>query len=125
MYLKTFALKKLPKWIKSAIKAKYEFKINHHYLIIDGNIVPIDYENTGVLQKGTHYSNGLHQFLQIKEQLMISDENLMTNYLSNVGYFNRFIKRDKSDKILSNNIYGLSGTLGTEREIKLYIRVIV
>ena len=38
----------------------------HHYEIRNGDIVPIDFENTGCLQENVQWENGLHQFLQIK-----------------------------------------------------------
>ena len=39
--------------------------------------------------------------------------NITTNYLSNIGLFKRYIQRDDKGDILKNNIFGLSGTLGS------------
>ena len=30
-------------------------------------IAPVDYTSTGVIQEHTHWSNGLHQYLQIQD----------------------------------------------------------
>ena len=49
-------------------------------------------------------SDGLHQFLQIKHGLRLTSENLVTSFVSNVGYFKRY----------GNNLYGLTGTIGSE-----------
>ena len=50
-------------------------------------------------------SDGLHQFLQIKHSIQLTAENLVTSFVSNVGYFKRY----------GTNIYGLTGTIGTEK----------
>lgn len=59
------------------------------------------------MQLSTKYSNGLHQILQIKHGLNITTFNLITNYLSNVTFFKRY----KTET--SNNICGMTGTLGS------------
>jgi preprotein translocase subunit SecA len=116
-YLKDFALKSIPRWVNSAILALLVFKENHHYIISKGNIEPLDFRNTGIVQKKTHFSNGLHQFLQLQHKLKLTPENLMTNYLSNIGFFKRYRSSE------NNNIFGLTGTLGTEREQKLLAKI--
>jgi hypothetical protein len=45
------------------------------------------------------YNSGLHQFLQMKENVPVTTPNLTTNYISNVGYFKKY----------KNNILGLTG----------------
>ncbi|GBN13938.1 hypothetical protein AVEN_152812-1 [Araneus ventricosus] len=77
-HLRTFALDQLPYWIDNAIKARYVLKKDFHYAVKNGQIVPIDYDNTGVLQHNVVWSDGLHQFLQIKEGLKITPENVAT-----------------------------------------------
>lgn len=65
------------------------------------------------MQVSTTWSNGLHQFLQIKHGLKITAENLTTSFISNIGYFHRYINKNQSGEVLSNKIYGLTGTLGS------------
>jgi preprotein translocase subunit SecA len=99
----------LSEWIDSAIYAKYRCEINKHYVLDKGKIAPVDASNTGVVQQNMHWNNGLHQFLQIKHGAKITAESLTTNFISNVTYFKRY----------GSNIYGLTGTLGSDRARKL------
>ena len=108
-HLKSFANRQLSKWIYNAWQAKFAYQENIDYLISEDkygkkSIVPIDYRNTGIVQTNTSWPDGLHQFLQIKHKLRISAENLTTNFLSNIEFFRRYKK----------NLFGLTGTLGTE-----------
>ena len=75
-----------------AERSRYQFPI----------IVPLDYENTGVIQYGLQWSDGLHQFLQIKHSLAMYPENVVSIFMSYFGFFSKY----------KGNIYGVSGTLG-------------
>ncbi|MCG8340675.1 MAG: hypothetical protein MI674_05410, partial [Cytophagales bacterium] len=101
-HLREFALQQIPYWIQSALHAQFLYQKEVHYDVQEGEIVPIDYANTGVLQNNMVWSDGLAQFLQIKEGLKITPERVSTNYLSSVGFFKRY----------GSSIYGLTGTLG-------------
>lgn len=99
----------LTKWIDSAITAKYRYELNKQYILDNNQIRPVDASNTGVVQQNMHWSNGLHQFLQIKHGTKITAESLTTNFISNVTYFQRY----------GSNIYGLTGTLGSDKAREL------
>ena len=71
-------------------------------------IKPIDFSNTGVIQENPVWT-GLHQFLQIKEGLRLTEESLNSCYMSNFTFFKKYISNDE------NNIYGLTGTLGSKK----------
>ncbi len=87
-HLRDFICKcQLVKWIDSAINARYRFNLSQHYIIKDAKIAPVDANNTGVVQSNMHWSNGLHQFLQLKHGCKITAESLTTNFISNVTYF--------------------------------------
>ncbi len=101
-HLQEFARKQVPRWVENAIHALVGYKKGEHYLVQHGKIVPVDYSNTGVLQRSTVLDNGLHQFLQIKEGFQVTPEGVSTNFLSKPGYFKHYEDR----------IYGLTGTLG-------------
>ena len=103
LHLHAFALKQLPKWITSALQACYSYKNNFHYLVKEGKIVPVDYNNTGVLQHKTSWSNGLQQFLQIKEGLKVTPESISTNFIAHGSFFKRY----------GVGLLGLTGTLGS------------
>jgi ankyrin repeat protein/preprotein translocase subunit SecA len=102
-HLKGLAKQQVPKWIRSAISALV-YEKSRHYDVQGGKIVPVDYNNTGVWQHNMVWSNGLAQFLQMKEGLKVSPESISTNFISTVGFFQRY----------ANQLYGLTGTLGNE-----------
>lgn len=81
IHLKKVALSQVESWIKSAVAA-LSFIEKKDYLILrddKGNdaIAPIDYNNTGLIHAKTTWTNGLHQFLQIKHGLKLTPENLI------------------------------------------------
>lgn len=111
-FLLKFVQDRIPIWINNARKAK-EMKQNIPYILASGNdddgkVTIID-SDTGVEQKQTQYSYGLHQFLQLKEGNKLSSESLKAVFVSNVGYFSRFKGR----------IFGITGTIGEENATKL------
>ncbi|OON18316.1 SecA DEAD-like domain protein [Opisthorchis viverrini] len=93
----------LSRWVDSAISAKYRYENGKHYILRDGKIAIVDAANTGVVHSSMHWSDGLHQFLQMKHGAKLSPETLTSNYLSNVTYFQRY----------GESIFGLTGTLGS------------
>ena len=115
---------KLRKWCDLAFEANFYYIRNKDYIIIKDEILnykvikPIDYANTGIIEENTVWS-GLHQFLQIKEHLRLTEENLNSCYMSNLTFFKKYIKfennKNINSDILENNIYGLTGTLGSEK----------
>ena len=112
-FAKKFALDQVENWVNSLIRS-LQMKKNVEYIINKNReIIPVDQDNTGVLQKKTSLSYGLQQFLQLKNNLPITPITLLTNYLSNLGFFKRYIKSN------GNFIYGMTGTLGskTSREL--------
>lgn len=108
-HLNEYVKKNLDLWIDNAIYAKYYCHEDKQYLVKKINnedvIVPIDYENTGVTLKNTIWSNGLHQFVQLKHNLYLTSESLTSSFISNIGYIRKYKK-----------IFGLTGTLGSMAE---------
>ncbi|CAF3845426.1 unnamed protein product [Rotaria sp. Silwood1] len=94
----------IPKWIDSAITAM-AYQENVHYVVHEGLIKPVDYFSTGIVQGSSNWSDGLHQFLQIKHELRMTSETFTTNFLSNKAYLTRY----------GLNLFGLTGTLGSEK----------
>ncbi|CAF4173007.1 unnamed protein product, partial [Rotaria sordida] len=94
----------IPKWIENAIIA-FNYQKNVHYVVHEELIKPVDYNSTGIVQSSSNWSDGLHQFLQIKHNLKMTSETFTTNFLSNIGYFKKY----------GSNLFGLTGTLGSER----------
>ena len=100
---------RLEHWCKMAFDAMFNFKLNQNYFISNDKgsgfktIKPIDYENTGVILIDSIWS-GLHQFLQIKEGLTFTEENINSSFMSYLSYFKKY-----------KRINGITGTLGTKR----------
>jgi len=97
-----FLEKQKSKWIFNAIEA-LNYQENVHYVVQDGQIKPVDYYSTGIVQSSTNWSDGLHQFLQLKHNLKMTSETLTSNFLSNIGFITKF-----------KEVFGLTGTLGSE-----------
>ncbi|CAF3863404.1 unnamed protein product, partial [Adineta steineri] len=117
-HLTQFVHESIATWVDHAILAKVEYRLDHHYIIKPDEtrtkrIMPIDFSNTGVVQPSTTWSDGLHQFLQIKHGLKMTTLTVTTNYLSNIGLFTRYGK----------NIFGLTGTIGSHDARDLLDRI--
>ena len=98
-----FFEKQRPKWVINAVEAM-NYQENVHYIVQDGQIKPVDYFSTGIVQNSTNWSDGLHQFLQLKHNLRMTCESFTTNFLSNIGFIKGYKK-----------VFGLTGTLGSEK----------
>jgi preprotein translocase subunit SecA len=114
-HLKNYVNTKLKIWIKNALHAKYNCHEHQQYRIIINDVgervvAPVDYLNTGVTLQNTIWSNGLHQFVQLKHNLYLTFESLTSSFISNIGYIKNY-----EDK----HIFGLTGTLGSRAEQEL------
>ena len=110
-YLEEFVKLQLDNWIKAYVYSFYGYCKDVNYVVKDigdnrSIIEIIDYKNTGVLQEGVNLSNGIHQFLQIKHSVELTNETLVSCFISNVKYF----------KMYGNRMVGLTGTIGSENE---------
>lgn len=81
----------------------FYLKENVQYVIRDDGINIVDAENTGEIRMKTRWSNGLHEFLEMKHKLVIKQEGLVKIYQSNHKLFSQY----------GENILGLTGTLGS------------
>lgn len=110
-YLIEYANSKLDVWVQNAIYARFYCHEDKQYVIKkvkdlkEDVVVPVDFENTGVTLKNTIWSNGLHQFVQLKHNLYLTSESLTSSFISNIGYIKKY-----------QRIFGLSGTLGSLAE---------
>lgn len=107
MQLGHMVTQRLRGWVRSALHAR-SLRLNQQYIVVDGRrprVVVMD-QGTGVEQTSVRWSNGLHQFLQLKHGLEIGPESLKAVFLSNLFFFQQYGKQ----------LFGLSGTLGSEDE---------
>ncbi|KAE9547546.1 hypothetical protein FO519_009242 [Halicephalobus sp. NKZ332] len=101
-YMTEYVKQQLPNWVNSAIQARFTVHLGFNYVITDRKLVYVDAVNTGVHHPNMQYSDGLHQFLQMKHGCYLDEEGLTTNFMSNVTFFLRY----------ESNILGLTGTIG-------------
>lgn len=107
-FLKDFILYQSEVIASSAFQAQF-FKENEDYIIAKRDndnldIIPVDYVSTGIIRSNCHWNNFFHQFLQIKHGLKLTSENLVTSFISNLGYFKHY----------GQKIYGMTGTIGSD-----------
>ncbi|CAF4056884.1 unnamed protein product, partial [Didymodactylos carnosus] len=114
--LYAFVEKHLDKFIDNAKNALF-MSVGVDYVIdvdrtgmdpdLNPKIIIID-KHTGTDQSSSQWHEGLHQFLQIKHGCKLSLMSLKAVFISNVSYLK-----------LYQNLYGLSGTLGSMKEKEL------
>nr|YP_009397996.1 preprotein-translocase subunit a [Gredgaria maugeana]ARW67182.1 preprotein-translocase subunit a [Gredgaria maugeana] len=90
------------KYILNALKAKELFLKNRDYIIKDSQILIVD-EFTGRVMEGRRWSDGLHQSIEAKENIVIEAEN---KTLASITYQNLFL--------LYKKLAGMTGTAKTE-----------
>ena len=107
MEFKHMVTQRLECWVKSALLAR-SLSLKCEYVVVGDKtpqVVVVD-RGTGVEQASLKWSQGLHQFLQLKHNLPVSPESLKAVFLSNLFFLKQYGKQ----------IYGLSGTLGSADE---------
>ena len=105
-YLKKEIEENIENWIDSVITS-ITMAENVDFRIIKEKtykkIVPIDFSNTGATQNNMVWNEGLHQILQIYNDIEVFPENTNTNYLYMITFFKKY-----------NELYGLTGTIGSK-----------
>jgi preprotein translocase subunit SecA len=92
----------LKHYIEQSIRANYLYFNKVDYIVKDNQIILID-KGTGRLSEGRQLSNGLHQAIEAKEGVDISE---LTTVVSEITYQNYFK--------LFNKLSGMTGTAKTE-----------
>ncbi|MEO5367947.1 MAG: preprotein translocase subunit SecA [Magnetococcus sp. WYHC-3] len=88
--------------VNQALRAHALFERDRDYIIKDGEVIIID-EFTGRMMPGRRYSDGLHQALEAKEQVVIQNE---SQTLASITFQNLFRLYPK--------LAGMTGTADTE-----------
>ena len=105
IYLRDYCVSRLRCWIDNAFLAK-EMQPGREYIIEGDAIYPVDFKSTGVIETNKKWGDGLQQFLEMKHNLPRSPLSLITNFLSNIDFLERY----------GSNIVGVTGTLGDQNE---------
>jgi preprotein translocase subunit SecA len=88
--------------VEQALKAHTLYKLDHHYIVRDGEVIIVD-EFTGRLMHGRRWSDGLHQAVEAKEGVKIERENQTLATITLQNYFRMYEK-----------LAGMTGTAKTE-----------
>jgi len=91
-----------PHHIDQALRGLHLFKKDRDYIVKDGQVIIVD-EFTGRLMEGRHWSDGLHQAVEAKENLKIKEENQTLATITFQNYFRMYEK-----------LAGMTGTAVTE-----------
>ncbi len=105
-HLQEFVANQLPVYVENALRALH-MEEDREYAIMKGRIIPVDFQNSGVMELNKKWGGGLQQMLEMKHFLSMTPISLVTNFMSNVEFFSRY-KRE-------GGIYGMSGTLGLDK----------
>jgi len=98
-------------YLTNALKARFLFRKDEHYTIIEGEIRTVGH--SGHAMMGRRFSHGLHQALEVKENVKIRDENLtsasitMRDYLSMYQRVSGMTGTAVSAKDVFKQVYGL------------------
>lgn len=90
--------------VTQAIRAHYLFRRDVDYVVRQGKVIIVD-EFTGRLMPGRRWSDGLHQAIEAKENVMIESENQTLATITFQNYFKIYEK-----------ISGMTGTAETEAQ---------
>ncbi len=109
--------------LNQTLRANYTLKKDVDYIVRNGEIVIID-ENTGRLNEGKTWVGGLHQAVEIKEQVNVHLESKTLATTSLQGFFSKYEKivgmsgTAKNDEIEFKEIYDLDVIeIKTHREV--------
>lgn len=109
--------KQITTWINSAKRAFFELMLNKDYVMewvidpqeqergLQPKISIVDYQNTGRINTGSRWQNGLHEFVEIKHGIVPKKEGLTAASMSHPSFFAYY-----------TFIFGLTGTIGEEIE---------
>ncbi|XP_030607439.1 LOW QUALITY PROTEIN: uncharacterized protein LOC115795602 [Archocentrus centrarchus] len=106
-FLKNLVEKKVSVWVQNAFLAM-QLKKGREYVVENDNICPVDFRSTGIVELNKKWGDGLQQFVEIKHQIKLSTISTVTNYISNISFFEKY----------QGKIYGTTGTLGSKADIQ-------
>ncbi|KAM9724268.1 uncharacterized protein ACNS7B_019401 [Menidia menidia] len=106
-FLKSLIDKKVSVWVRNAFLGK-QLREGRDYVVENNNICPVDFRSTGIIELNKKWGDGLQQFVELKHQLKLSTISTVTNYISNIAFFQQY----------QGKIYGTTGTLGSKKDMQ-------
>lgn len=95
--------------VKQGLSALYLYQRDRHYIIVDGKIQIVD-ESTGRVMADRTWQHGLHQMIEVKENLTASGQRTTLAQITYQRFFRRYIR--------------LAGMSGTVREVAGELRAV-
>ncbi|MDR3624746.1 MAG: hypothetical protein P4L16_06370 [Chlamydiales bacterium] len=92
-------------WLVSAHKAFFKLTEDKDYVIKNNKVLIVDATNTGRIMIGSRWSNGVHEFVELKHGLPVQQESLIPISLSHPVYYPMY-----------KGVFGLTGTMGAQSE---------
>jgi hypothetical protein len=92
---------------RSAQQAVVDMHKDRHYAIVDKKIIPLD-RATSFPQWNSHFSNGLHEMLEVKHGLKLSSPGIANVMVTQQCYFNLYA-----------GLAGLTGTIGSDDDLQV------
>ncbi|KAM9348692.1 LOW QUALITY PROTEIN: protein translocase subunit SecA-like [Symphorus nematophorus] len=105
-FLKNLVKKKVSVWVQNAFLAM-QLKEGRDYVVENDSVCPVDFRSTGIVELNKKWGDGLQQFVEIKHQIKLSTISVVTNYMSNISFFEKY----------DGKIYGTTGTLGSKADM--------
>lgn len=111
-YVDSLLDSKLMSWVQSAYIAIYKKKIRKDYVVgvqkvtndeSEKGVLIVDSGNTGRIMHGSRWSSGIHEFVEVKENLDVQKENVCPISISHPILYAMY-----------DNLIGMSGTIGDE-----------
>lgn len=96
--------RKLQLWMDSAMTALYKKRREIDYVVHAGQVVIVDVD-TGRLQRSSRWSAGLHEMVEVKEQVKVRAESATIASLAHPSFFEHY-----------DTVYGITGTVGEPQE---------
>ncbi|MEZ6126460.1 MAG: hypothetical protein R3C49_25340 [Planctomycetaceae bacterium] len=101
-------------YVEQALRARYLFRPNIHYVVVDGEVRIVD-ATTGRIFDDRSWQEGLHQAIEAREGLKITPEKEALAQITRQRFFRRY-----------QNLCGMTGTaLGCETELQQVYRCAV
>lgn len=93
------ARKAREEFVNYALAAIHHYKIDQHYVVVDGKVQIID-EFTGRIAEGRSWQHGLHQLIEEKENCKITERHQTQTSVTYQRFFRRYL-----------HLCGMSGTI--------------
>ncbi|MCP3659143.1 MAG: hypothetical protein GY830_02025, partial [Bacteroidetes bacterium] len=110
-YLRKYIHYKFENWVNNSISVSSIYENEKNFISDEKNnqIIHVDCNNTGVLDKRMKYSGGINLFLCMMNGLKVTPDRPLSKYLSHSHFFKKY-----------DNLVGMTGTSGNNKLHKFF-----